>query len=200
MSYTLSHISECIETAAYISSYCNPTKFIEFCKCCDKYNSCWACPPYSYNPIERISAYKYTYIIGTKVTFNEQFIKDSTDSAKNREIIDKVMTDVRAVIDPQLMQLETSTPHSLALFAGTCHLCPQGCTRPKSIPCRYPEKIRPSLEAYGFDISKTTESLLNIPLKWSKQGELPTYLILVSGFMSNSKVHTDILDTFRTFL
>lgn len=187
MNYTLTHISKCIETSSYISNYCNPAKFIKFCECCDKYNSCWACPPYSYNPIDRISPYKYTHIIGTKVLFDEQFIEASSNPAENRSIIDQVMTDVRAIIDPQLMKLEEEIPSSLVLLAGTCHLCPQGCTRTESKPCRYPQRIRPSLEAYGFNISQTTESLLDIPLKWSKAGELPPYLVLVSGFMCNTK-------------
>ncbi len=52
-------------------------------------------------------------------------------------------------------------------------------------PCRHPEKVRPSLEAFGFDIAKTLSELFNIELLWGKDGKLPEYLVLVSGFFHN---------------
>ena len=54
------------------------------------------------------------------------------------------------------------------------------------IPCRHPERVRPSLEACGFDLCRTTESLMGIPLRWSTDGRLPEYLTLVSGFFHNA--------------
>lgn len=54
-------------------------------------------------------------------------------------------------------------------------------------PCRYPDRIRPSLESLGFDIGKTASELLGIELKWSEPGSsgLPEYFTLVSGFFSS---------------
>ena len=60
-----------------------------------------------------------------------------------------------------------------------------GCTRNCGTPCRHPEKVRPSLEAFGFDIAKTLAELFNIELLWGKDGKLPEYLVLVSGFFHN---------------
>ena len=40
-------------------------------------------------------------------------------------------------------------------------------------PCRHPELVRPSLEACGFDIGKTTAELFGIDLKWGTDGKLP---------------------------
>ena len=61
-------------------------------------------------------------------------------------------------------------------------------TRPLGLPCRHPELVRPSLEAYGFDISRTTNELFGIELLWGKDGMLPKYLTLVCGFFHNSDV------------
>lgn len=57
----------------------------------------------------------------------------------------------------------------------------------KTGPCRYPDRIRPSLESLGFDIGKTASELLGIELKWSEPGSsgLPEYFTLVSGFFSS---------------
>lgn len=47
-------------------------------------------------------------------------------------------------------------------------------------------RVRPSLEACGFDIGKTTAELFGIDLKWGTDGKLPEYLTLVCGFFHNA--------------
>ena len=54
-------------------------------------------------------------------------------------------------------------------------------------PCRHPELVRPSLEACGFDIARTTSELFGIELKWGTDGSLPEYLTLVCGFFHNAE-------------
>ena len=71
---------------------------------------------------------------------------------------------------------------------GSCLYCPEGtCTRPEAKPCRHPELVRPSLEACGFDIARTTSELFGIELKWGTDGSLPEYLTLVCGFFHNAE-------------
>lgn len=189
MDYTLQYFSSIVDTQSYINGYCRPKEFIKYCQECNKYNSCWACPPFDYNPLDLLKQYQYINIIGTKVLFTQEYLKKNCDANKNIEILNSTMTAVRSIIDKKLMSLEQKTPHSLALFAGTCHLCPkEGCTRPQNISCRHPQSIRPSLEAYGFDITKTTNELLQLNLLWGKNGLLPQYLILVSGLLSDAKI------------
>lgn len=72
-------------------------------------------------------------------------------------------------------------------YVGTCLHCPEGsCTRPAGKPCRHPDKVRPSLEACGFDIARTTSELFGIDLKWGSEGRIPEYLTLVCGFFHNA--------------
>ena len=80
--------------------------------------------------------------------------------------------------------------HGMAFFAGTCMLCGDpcypddalseqevlsgsgetcwrdGCTRRRGLPCRHPGKVRPSLEAFGFDLVNTARELFGIELQW----------------------------------
>jgi predicted metal-binding protein len=65
---------------------------------------------------------------------------------------------------------------------------PDKCTRIKGKPCISPDKVRPSLESFGFDVSKTSLQLLNVEMKWSLEGVLPPYFVLVSGFLTNADV------------
>ena len=46
--------------------------------------------------------------------------------------------------------------------------------------------MRPSLEACGFDIARTTSELFGIDLKWGSEGRIPEYLTLVCGFFHNA--------------
>ena len=73
-------------------------------------------------------------------------------------------------------------------YAGTCLYCPEGsCTRLEGKACRHPEWVRPSLEACGFDLSRTVEELMGIPLRWGEGDRMPEYLTLVSGFFHNAE-------------
>lgn len=48
-----------------------------------------------------------------------------------------------------------------------------------------PGKSASVTRAFGFDIAKTLAELFNIELLWGKDGKLPEYLVLVSGFFHN---------------
>jgi predicted metal-binding protein len=85
--------------------------------------------------------------------------------------------------------LEEQYPGSKALFAGSCRICPTGkCKKITGEPCISPEKVRPSLEAFGFDVSRISSELLNIEMKWSQNGILPEYFTLVSGFFTDNEI------------
>ena len=88
-----------------------------------------------------------------------------------------------------MLELETQYQGSLAFFAGSCFLCrKEDCTRRSGKECIYPDKARSSLEAYGFDIAKTSSELLGIELVWSKGLVLPEYFTLVSGLFTDHEI------------
>ncbi|MBD8387445.1 DUF2284 domain-containing protein [Dysgonomonas sp. BGC7] len=187
--YILNNYIVHIDTKNYIADYRNPEKFIGFCKQCNKYNNCWACPPYNFDTEYNITKYNRVYIIGTKIIPSET-IRSRCDNAENsKQTGADIITHVRSKLDRQLLDLEIKYPESRAFFAGTCHVCgKEDCTRLTNNPCRYPEKIRHSLESFGFDIGKTTKELLDIELKWSNDGLLPEYFTLVSALFTNEEI------------
>ena len=70
-----------------------------------------------------------------------------------------------------------------AVEAGQELMHREECTRRSGKACRYPLRIRRSLEACGFDLGRTTSELFGIEMKWSENRNLPEYLLLVSGFL-----------------
>lgn len=187
--YKVSHSIAKITIEDYIANYRDADKFIAYCKECGRYNTCWACPPFGFDTEEYISAYEKAYIIGTKISIDANVIKENTGWERCTKVSYQMIENVRSDLDKNLLELETMFSGK-AFFAGTCHICPgDKCTRIKGKPCVTPDKIRPSLESFGFDISKTSSELLNIEMKWSRDGILPEYFTLVSGFFSNQDIN-----------
>ena len=167
-----------LPVADYMANYRDAEKFIGFCKQCRRYNTYWACPPFDFDVDEYLSQYKTALIIGTKITpLHPEEITDVITFGKS------LMETERKRMDARLLKLEEEN-RGRAFFAGSCLICPS-CTRKEGKPCPYPEQVRPSLEACGFDIGKTTSQLLNIELKWGDKEKMPEYLTLVGGVFGN---------------
>jgi predicted metal-binding protein len=185
MAMNQSHSCVKTEVKELMHRYRNAEKFIGYCEECSKYNACWACPPFDFNPDEYLAAYKAAYIIGTKVILDKETIKENQGFEKCKEISYKIMEETRKSLDGYLLKLEKQYPGSKIFFAGSCHICQMGkCTRIAGKPCISPERVRPSLESLGFDVSTISAEILKIEMKWSQNGILPEYFTLVSGFFS----------------
>ncbi len=55
-------------------------------------------------------------------------------------------------------------------------------------PCKHPDKVQPSLEAFGFDMVKTAKNVLGLEIKWSKGLLISEYLTLVCGIFPYIKL------------
>ena len=62
------------------------------------------------------------------------------------------------------------------------------CSRIEGKPCKHPDKVQPSLEAFGFDMVKTAKNVLGLEIKWNKGLLIPEYLTLACGIFSIHKV------------
>lgn len=178
-----------LEAAAYIRDYRDAGRFIEYCKACGNYGTVWVCPPYTFDPAERIGPYKYVHLIGTQLRLDEITRHTPSGPGEQKDLSCRIMEEGRKGLDGRLLALEEQYPESRAFFAGSCFLCrKEDCTRHTGQPCRHPGKARSSLEAYGFDISRTASELLGIELKWSRDLVLPEYFTLVSGLFTNHEI------------
>jgi predicted metal-binding protein len=189
MKYKQHNIVANINVNEYINNYRDVGKFIGFCKQCNCYNACWACPPFNFDTSKCMLQYEKAHIIGTKIILDSTLIDECTGLQKCKDTAYRIIGEVRCHIDNKLLELERRYENCRAFFAGTCHICKQGeCTRIVGKSCLYPDKLRPSLEAFGFDIAKTASQLLNTDLKWSSEGRLPEYFMLVSGLFTNREI------------
>lgn len=192
MDYTLIHHTATLPAKKYIRLYRDEARFIAFCRECNRFNRCWACPPYDFNTTAQLSKYTHVHLFGCQIIPSPQLIASCHTAEAGKATVIRLLEEARHLIDPRLRQLENQIPDSCAFYAGTCHLCPENkCTRIDNLPCRYPHLVRHSLESFGFDLSRTAEELLNVPLKWSDGEKLPDYLMLISGLLTSSEIETN---------
>ena len=176
-----------IPVAEYVRDFRDVEKFIGFCHACGRYGRCWACPPHGFEPEEVLASGRTIYLAAEKIVPDASLSAES-DPARIRALSERMLHEVRERTDACLLGLERRYPGSRAFFAGTCILCPQEeCTRITGAPYRYPGRIRPSLESFGFDIGRTASQLLGVELQWSSGG-IPAYFTLVSGLITNDEL------------
>lgn len=172
----------------YISSFLNLPKIEGYCRACHRYSNFWSCPPFQDKAESIMNGYSTIYIIGTRVSPLEKEASATYSPNEIYDITEQMMSYGRSKIDPILLNLEGVANAGRAFFAGSCHICGGPCLRAKGIECCSPEFMRPSLEAYGFDIQKSSSEILGIELKWGGKGRLPEYLTLVSALLCNKKI------------
>ena len=187
--HAISFVSAQIEVTELIRRFRDTEKFIAYCKACNNYNACWSCPPFDFDTDTYLTSCKTACIIGAKIFLDKETTNQHQGLDKCTRISYEIIGAVRKELDNMLLEMEEKHPQSRAFFAGSCHICPTGtCTKIAGEPCISPEKVRPSLEALGFDVSRISAELLNIEMQWSRDGILPEYFTLVSGFFTVNKI------------
>lgn len=175
-----------ISLEEYRREYQDVEKFQGYCAKCRNFGQQWVCPPFDFDLNAILDQYSMVDIFGYKMLLPERLLDKKFSMEEQREIGDMYMTQVRAIIDPELWDLEQQHPGSRAFYAGSCHLCdPYKCTRvaEKPAPCRHPLKARNSLENFGFDLKRTAEELLDTPMLWGRDGMLPPYYFFIAALM-----------------
>lgn len=166
----------------FISKYQQQEKFMAFCKGCHNYNTLWSCPPLQIDANQFLQGFDYISVIGVKIMYNAETIKLANTNEKVKEITTITLREVKNKLSNALLALESQIPDSVSLASGGCYIC-QRCSRCDNLPCKYPEKMRYSLDAFGFDLTAITSELLQIELKWSKES-LPEYYTLIHALLT----------------
>lgn len=181
--YTLQHFSKNIDVDEYITHFRDKERFIELCKACPSYGNSWGCPPFNFDTDTLLRSYKYATIMADKI-----------DLKNNKIPIEKaheIIFPHRIKIDKRLLEMEKKYNGRAFAYIGKCLYCNTQCKRIHNLPCLHPDKVRPSLEAFGFNIETTLSELFGIKLLWGMDNYLPKYLVLVSGLFHN---HSDVVE------
>lgn len=176
------HISTVeIPVEDYISVYCDSDRFIEYCRRCPSYGKFWACPPFESEQEQLLRQWKNALLIACRI--------DLPDGVDQQTDFRKLLLPFRERLEHSLLQLELQTKGMAFGFSGGCYRCDE-CRRSRGEKCCHPDKVRPALEAYGFDIGKTMEELFHIDLEWATDNYVPRSLTLVGALFHDAPLNT----------
>lgn len=176
MKYTTERFTAEIAVDEYIEKYVAVEEFLECCKACPNYDKKWSCPSYDFDVLEYWKKYDTAYFIAEKIIFDEEYVGKEVSA-------DDVVEEVKQALSEELFEREKNEPGSISLSAGSCSLCTNGCSRLDGEPCRYPDKMRYSIESLGGNVGMTISKLMGIELEWIQEGKLPSYFVLVCGLL-----------------
>ena len=177
--YSVEEFTASISVDEYIRRFRDAATIENYCCACENYGKSWGCPPFDFDVEERLRQYKDVLLIATKITPKEQGLPIS--------IAQELILPERKRLDKNLLELEKEYNGLACSYVGKCYYCVESdCSRLCGESCRHPHLLRPSLEAYGFDVARTTQELFGVELRWGKDGNLPDYLIIVCAFFHNS--------------
>lgn len=168
-------------------SFWDIEKFEGFCKQCKNYGKVWSCPPYDFSIEEYITKYKYIYIVGVKIVFDEDTLSSINTKEKISNYTNETLHFMKNKIMNEMLNLEKLYPNSTSLSAGGCKLC-KVCSKESNLKCLHPDLMRYSLESLGFDVGGISSKLLNFELKWATETRLPDYFSLIAGIMTNKEI------------
>ena len=127
------------------------TVFREICEknSCGGYGACYMCPP-DVGPIdeliEKAKSYPCCIMYQNVYEIEDSFDIEGMFEAKkaHHRVAQKIQQAVKPLLGENFLHLE----------AGGCGVC-ERCAKRDQLPCRFPEKALPSLEAYGIDVYNT---------------------------------------------
>lgn len=126
---------------------------------CGAYGKKWSCPPGCGTLEEcraRLQGYTAGILVQTVGTLEDEMDYEGMQDASQRH---------KAAFDAFYAQLRPQFPGMLALGTGGCTQC-KTCTYPDQ-PCRFPEKMVSSMEAYGMLVSQVCKDN-NLPYYYGK--------------------------------
>ena len=112
---------------------------------CRSFGKSWSCPPAAgslESITQRASGYCRGIIVQTCGKLRDDF---------DLEAIRDISVRHGKLFDTLVRQVRLTASGCLPMGAGACTLC-RKCTYPDR-PCRHPDKLRPSMEAYGLLVS-----------------------------------------------
>lgn len=172
--YDIERVSADVSMENFMDKCVDIPQFLGYCRECRNYRKRWSCPSFDFDPMEIWEKYSSVHIEGRVLRPLEGVTLEQ--AVRGMEAVKQDML-------AELMHMEAETPQSLVLSAGACYLCGDNCARLNGEPCRFPNKMRYSMESLGGDVNKAAEIFLHRPMQWIKNGEMPEYLMLVLGLL-----------------
>lgn len=173
-----------VSVKEYMDKCVNVPEFLEYCKQCANYGTVWYCPPFDFDPEDYWKKYRSFHIVGMKIYLPEELLAGTYTKEERAEIFETILHPKKEELNQELFAMEKKYPGSVSVSGGSCQQCgKENCARKEGLPCRFPEKMRHSVEALGGNVGLTVTKYLHQELQWIEEGKLPEYFMLVGGLL-----------------
>lgn len=181
--YTTAVFEASIPVDEYLEKYVDIPTFRKACQQCPNYDKVWSCPSYDFDVTEYWKQYQTLQLTAVRIQFSEDMTARTYTQEELNDIFQNTLFVEKQKLSNILYEKEAAHPGSISLSAGSCGFCKNGCTRPDGLPCRFPEKMRYSIESLGGNVGLTLDRLMHQKLEWTQEGRLPSHFVLVCGLL-----------------
>lgn len=186
MGYRVEYRIGQIELPLLRQKYQDMERFMAYCRECPRYDALWSCPPLSFDPDAFLTPYAWANLLCVKLLPDRETIRAADTAEKIRAKGWELVSAVKLDTEERLRKLEARIPGSLSLSSGGCNLC-EACTRASGRPCRQPDRMRYSMDAFGFDLTAITKDIFHIEILWCRDS-LPEYFTLIHCLLAEAPV------------
>ena len=181
--YTSETVTKTVPLDDFRRDLVDVPRFMGCCLTCPNAGRYWSCPPYDFDPMDIWAGYGGLLLYVRRITFR----KDRLFPLERRAFEQQDLPKIKADMNRALLDLEAQTPGSLALFPGRCEWC-TSCARGEGQPCRFPERMRYSIESLGGDCGGAFERYFGETLQWAQGDRLPERLLFLGGLLLPKEV------------
>ncbi len=193
MNYTIEYHKNSMPLHDFRQRYQNREKFLAYCRECPRYNTVWSCPLLSFNVNAYLERFSWINVLCAKINLGNRVIREANTPEKIKTVGWEILQSVKLDMEEKLRGLEKHISGSVSLSSGGCSLC-KVCSRKNGQPCRQPDKMRYSLDAFGFDLTAITKDMFGIDILWCKE-RLPDYFTLIHGILTENDVPEELWQT-----
>lgn len=176
MNYKTERYEAVVSVPEYVEACVDVQEFLPFCQACPNYNQTWSCPEFDFDPYDYWKKYQTFRIIGIKIIIPDEIAGKTWSQEECGKMIEEMLWKEKKKLSDELYELEKEYPGSISLSAGTCQICGAGnCSKKEGQPCRFPEKLRYSIESLGGNVGLTVTKYLKQQLEWIEEGKMPLH-------------------------
>ena len=192
MTYSVEYRKNSMPLSTFRQKYQDRKKYMAYCRECPRYNTVWSCPPLAFDVDGYLNRFSCVNVLCAKIILSSNVIAEADTPEKIKAVGWEILLAVKLGMEEKLRQLEKQISGSVSLSSGGCNLC-NGCTRKDGQPCRQPDKMRYSLDAFGFDLTAITKDMFDIDILWCKE-RLPDYFTLIHGILTKEEMPDELLE------
>ena len=193
MNYSIEYRKGSMSLPDFRQKYQDREKYMAYCRECPRYDTVWSCPPLAFDVDAYLEHFTWVNVLCAKIILSNSLIAEADTPEKIKTVGWDILLSVKLDMEEKLHRLEKRISESLSLSSGGCNLC-KVCSRKDGQPCRQPDKMRHSLDAFGFDLTAITKDMFDIDILWCKE-RLPDYFTLIHGILTEDEVPGELWET-----